>query len=76
MLTGFFCIYYKMPDACIVGMVLPRQLVFNEGIMNTLGLGIGNKLLSIRSSNIAFCMGLKGEIIERAENHKGNIEVF
>lgn len=69
-------IKYKGRLYCWHGITGYGQLVFNEGIMNTLGLGIGNKLLSIRSSNIAFCMGLKGEIIERAENYKGNIEVF
>ena len=45
-------------------------------MLGVLGLIVGNMLLAIRSSNIAFCMGAKGEIIERAKNHARVIEVF
>lgn len=69
-------IKYKGRLYCWHGITGDGQLTLSEGVMKTLGLGIGNKLLSIRSSNIAFCMGLKGELIERAENFKGKIKVF
>ena len=34
------------------------------------------KLLSIRSSNIAFTMGAKGPLLEKAENYNGEIPLF
>jgi hypothetical protein len=36
----------------------------------------GNKLMSIRSSNIAFTMGAKGPLVERAKAYNGAIEDF
>ena len=45
-------------------------------MMKTLDIDIGDKLLSIRSSDIAFCMGQKGELIERAKNYQGEIVVY
>ena len=34
------------------------------------------KLLSIRSSNIAFTMGAKGPLLEKAENYNGEMPLF
>ena len=34
------------------------------------------ELLSIRSSNIAFTMGAKGPLLEKAENYDGEIAVY
>lgn len=45
-------------------------------MMDVLQLHAGDKLLSIRSSNIAFTMGVKGQLIERANNFKGEIQVY
>jgi len=45
-------------------------------MLKTLALEAGNKLLSIRSSDIAFCMGVKGRLVERAENYPGEIETY
>jgi len=36
----------------------------------------GNKLMSIRSSNIAFTMGAKGPLVERAKAYNGIIDNF
>lgn len=36
----------------------------------------GNKLMSIRSSNIAFTMGAKGPLVERAKAYNGVIDNF
>ena len=41
-----------------------------------LQLNIGAELLSIRSSDIAFVMGAKGPLLEKAENYDGVIAVF
>lgn len=41
-----------------------------------LGLNTGAELLSIRSSDIAFVMGAKGQLLEKAEKYEGVIEVF
>ena len=45
-------------------------------MIDKLDLKSGDKLLSIRSSDIAFTMGLKGQLIERAKNYEGYIEVY
>ena len=36
----------------------------------------GMYLLSIRSSDIAFTMGAKGPLLERAKNYDGEIPVY
>ena len=36
----------------------------------------GMKLLSIRSSDIAFTMGAKGPLLEKAKNYEGSIPQF
>ena len=41
-----------------------------------LNLDIGNELLCIRSSDIAFTMGAKGPLLEKAHNYNGNIERY
>ena len=52
------------------------KLRLSRGMVEALEIEIGSKLLCIRGSDIAFCMGLKGELIERAENYNGEIEIF
>lgn len=42
----------------------------------TINLDIGNELLCIRSSDIAFTMGAKGPLLEKAHNYNGNIERY
>lgn len=48
----------------------------NEEIMKFLDLSIGMELLSIRSSNIAFTMGAKGPLLEKAKNYDGEITLY
>ena len=36
----------------------------------------GMELLSIRSSNIAFTMGAKGPLLEKAENYAGESPIY
>lgn len=47
-----------------------------QSLMDFFGVNIGDKLLAIRSSNIAFTMGFRGSLIDKANNFKGKIETF
>ena len=49
---------------------LPKQT------LKFLNLKAGDRLMSIRSSDIAFTMGAKGPLIEKGMNYPGQIEVF
>ena len=49
---------------------LPKQT------LKFLNLKAGDRLMSIRSSDIAFTMGAKGPLIEKGINYPGQIEVF
>lgn len=44
--------------------------------MRYLGIKVGISLLSIRSSDIAFTMGAKGPLLEKATLYNGEIEEF
>lgn len=44
--------------------------------LDALELRQGDKLMSIRSSDIAFTMGAKGPLVEKGNRHPGSIEVF
>ena len=48
----------------------------SESLMQMLDIKTGDKLLAIRSSNIAFTMGAKGSLIQKANEYTGEIEVF
>ena len=45
-------------------------------MMKILALKPEMKLLSIRSSNIAFTMVAKGPLLEKSENYNGEIPLF
>lgn len=49
---------------------LPRRT------LEDLGLKPGDRLMSIRSSDIAFTMGAKGPLVEKGNRYPGSIEVF
>lgn len=51
-------------------------LKLNERTLQDLELSVGMELLCIRSSDIAFTLGAKGPLLERAKNFQGEIEVF
>jgi len=44
--------------------------------MQMLDIKVGDKLLVIRSSDIAFTLGAKGALIQKAHEYTGEIEVF
>lgn len=52
------------------------EIVLTEDMMAFLKVGPGMKLLSIRSSDIAFTMGAKGPLVEESMKHEGEILVF
>ncbi|MBK5721803.1 hypothetical protein JGH11_13060 [Dysgonomonas sp. Marseille-P4677] len=51
-------------------------LQFTEDIIKILSLKIGDKLLSIRGSDVAFVMGVKGRLVEYATKSNDAIEVY
>lgn len=58
-------------------LVLKKDTIsLPEPLMKILGIKVGDKLLAIRSSNIAFTMGAKGGLIDKANKYQGEIEVF
>ena len=48
----------------------------SSSLMQTLNIKVGDKLLAIRSSDIAFTLGAKGALIQKAHEYTGEIEVF
>ena len=48
----------------------------SPSLMQTLDIKVGDKLLAIRSSDIAFTLGAKGALIQKAHEYTGEIEVF
>lgn len=67
---------YKGRSYCWISVSSTGKIQFTESILQTLNLSAESVLLSIRSSNIAFTMGAKGPLWERAQNYTGTIEVF
>jgi len=47
-----------------------------ENAMNYLGLTMGDKLMCIRSSDIAFTMGVKGPLMDKVHEYKGKIDLY
>lgn len=45
-------------------------------MLRVLDLAPGQRLLAIRASDIAFCMGAKGQLIDRAAAYPGRIPVY
>ena len=58
-------------------LVLNKSAVYlSDDLMKMLEIKVGDKLLAIRSSDIAFTMGVKGRLIEKANGYQGIIEEF
>jgi hypothetical protein len=58
-------------------IALSRNTIrLTPGMLSSLDIKPGDKLLSIRGSNIAFVMGAKGPLIEKAGNSELQIEIF
>lgn len=52
------------------------RLLLTEFLLHRLDLNIGAELLCIRSSDIAFTLGAKGPLLERAKSYSGEIPVY
>ena len=69
-------IKYKGRSYCWVSISGTGVIQLNQKMVNFLNLEIGMALLSIRSSDIAFTMGAKGPLLEKAENYDGEITIY
>ena len=69
-------IKYKGRLYCWTDINHEGKIKFREEMLETLDISIGTKLLVIRSSNIAFAMGTRGPLLERAKNYTGTIQVY
>ena len=69
-------IQYKGRCYCWTDISKEGRLLLSPGMMDFLRLSPGMALLSIRSSDIAFTMGAKGPLLEKAENYEGEIPMY
>ena len=69
-------IKYKGRLYCWTDISHEGKIKFREEMLETLDISIGTKLLVIRSSNIAFAMGARGPLLERAKNYTGTIRIY
>lgn len=67
---------YKGRKYCWISISKDGVIQFTEEMLQVLGLSVGMELLSIRSSDIAFTMGAKGPLLEKAKNYKGKIDEY
>ncbi len=67
---------YKGRKYCWIRISADGRLQLTREMVDVFGLTAGMELLSIRSSNIAFTMGARGPLLERAENYPGTIKVY
>ena len=67
---------YKGRFYCWTDISKDGDIRLSEEMMSFLCIKPETQLLSVRSSNIAFTMGAKGPLIEKAKNYDGEIPVF
>lgn len=67
---------YKGRAYCWTDCSEDGTLCLSRSMMECLALSPGDTLLAIRSSDIAFTMGVKGPLLERARRYEGEIPVF
>lgn len=73
--AGMFLLY-KGRAYCWTAVSETGAIRLTEEMMAFLHLRPGMRLLSIRSSDIAFTMGAKGPLLEKAERFNGEIPLF
>ena len=69
-------ISYKGRAYCWTIVTEAGEIRLSEKMMTFLHLEPGMRLLAIRSSNIAFTMGSKGPLLEKAKYFDGDIPLF
>ncbi|ADY12584.1 hypothetical protein [Sphaerochaeta globosa] len=67
---------FKGRQYCWVTISKDGILHVSSELLHGLGLSINDRLLAIRSSNIAFTMGVTGRLIAMANAYEGYIEEF
>ena len=67
---------YKGRAYCWLPVSAHGTLRLTADVQTFLGLAPGQALLCIRSSDIAFTLGARGPLLERAAQFPGTIEVF
>ena len=67
---------YKGRCYCWLKITEEGIICLTEEMMNFLELKPKMKLLSIRSSNIAFTMGAKGPLLEKEKWYEGKIDIY
>ena len=88
-MTGGFCVtllHYKVPDGtflpykgrsyCWTAISASGEITLSEEMMAFLHLKPEMRLLSVRSSDIAFTMSVKGPLLEKAAQLDGEIPQF
>ncbi len=69
-------IKYKGHSYAWVEISPDGKIVLDDEMISFLKLDIGMKLLSIRSSNIAFTMGAYGRLMDESMKHENEIHVY
>ncbi len=67
---------YKGRFYCWACISESGQIALTKEMLDFLQLKPSMRLLSIRSSDIAFTMGAKGPLLEKAQNYQGTIPIF
>lgn len=67
---------YKGRAYCWTAISEAGEIRLTDAMMAFLRLEPGMRLLTIRSSDIAFTMGAKGPLLEKAERFDGEIPIF
>ncbi len=67
---------YKGRSYCWLPIEQKGVIRLTPEMMSFLDLQVGMRLLSIRSSDIAFTMGAKGPLLEAADGYEGVIEAY
>ena len=67
---------YKGRSYCWIAISESGEITLTEEMMAFLHLKPGMRLLGIRSSDIAFTMGAKGPLLEKAAHFDGEIPLF
>ncbi len=69
-------VQYKGHKYAWLGIDQEGVIKLPQSTLEVLDLQSGMELLSVRSSNIAFTMGAKGPLLEKARSFHGNIERY
>ena len=70
------CIKFKRRLYCWVKIESEGVIQLTNYTMESFNIKPGNRLLSIRGSNIAFVLAVKGPLVEAANNYKGVIDEY